>query len=383
MKKMSLILAASALVAVSASAQKNSPYYTEKWSDNIFLSIGGGAQTGLGSNPNPFGEIRNHSYPNGFWRQVDPQVQVALGKYINPLWSFRLAGSGYRATSFLSSERAIQEYFNVGLDGIFNLTNAFLGYNPNKVVEFSVFGGPLANFTINQAPGPNGGLDGWRPGVNAGMQLKFNFNKYLSLDIEGRLAAISREIAHKGHDSWYAAANAGLSYTFGGKSFENCSNKLALSLAEQEALNNQINANKRQIADLQNQLAEARRVQPVAPVAPAAVAQDCNPTAGPIAVWFKIGTSTLDAQAKATINLVSRAIKADPNGVYSIIGYTDKGTGSRSLNERLSARRAQVVYDAFIAAGVDRAQLANDGGVYDGTEFPTDPLNRVTIVKRK
>ena len=68
---------------------------------------------------------------------------------------------------------------------------------------------------------------------------------------------------------------------------------------------------------------------------------------------------------------------------YKIAGFADKGTGSVSINQKLSEARAQAVYDALIAEGVspDRLEKVAMGG--------TDPmfgkayLNRVVIMENK
>ena len=368
MKRMFTILTAALVVgSVSAQNEKNNPNYTEKWNDNVFVSVGAGATMGL----------RDANYGNGIWRAVNPAFKVALGKYVNPLWSYRLQANGSWRMSLRDANTGIrdkQEYVNIGLDGIYNLTNAFLGYNPDKKVELSAFGGPYANFTVGN------GIQACRPGVSAGLQLKYNFSKFFSVDLEGRMSA-NRDMNTKIADTWYSELSVGVSYVFGGKEFKNDAKAYELCVAEQKSLNDQINADKNQISDLQNQLAAAKRVKPAAPVQQ--VAKDCDPTAGPIAVFFPIGKSKIDARGNASIELAAKAIKADPNGKYSITGYADKATGTAKLNQKLSDKRAKAVYEALTAAGVNASQLDQQGLGGQDNMFSTNALNRVVIVKRK
>lgn len=364
MKRMFTVLAA-ALVVASASAQKekNNPNYTEKWSDNIFIQFGGGGQVGL----------KSENYNAGFWRAVNPNVYFALGKYINPLWSYRIQGNGWRAMD--KAPRDTRNYVTANVDAIFNLTNAFLGYNPDRVFEFSAFAGPGATFSRK--------IDKTKPVISAGLQAKFNFNEYVSFDIEGRMSR-QEEIVRGGVDRFYATLTGGLTVTFGGKKFANCNDRLDLCLAEQMLLNQQINADRAQINDLENQLAAAKRAAATkpAPVAPV-VTKDCDPNAGPVAVFFQIGKSNLDDRGKANIQLAAKAIKADPNGKYTVTGYADKATGSANLNLKLSEKRAKTVYDALVAAGVDASQLEQIGAGAQPNMFNSNALNRVVIVKRK
>ncbi len=370
MKRLFTVMAA-ALVVASASAQKqpNNPNYTEKWNDNIFVSVGGGGQVSL----------KDANYSNGFWRAVQPNVYVGLGKMINPLWSGRIEASGWRAMERTPADNHMtKNYVGANLDAIFNLTNWVLGYNPDKVFELSVFAGPGATFIKNKKDDITA-----RPVVSAGLQAKFNFNKFLSLDIEGRMAGQEDIVTQKGH-GWYATLTGGLTYTFGGKKFANCNERLELCLAEQKMLNDQVNADKAQISDLENQLAAAKRAaaNKPAPVVQT-VTKDCDPTAGPVAVFFEIGKSNIDARGKANIQLAAKAVKADPNGKYSVTGYADKATGTAKLNQKLSEKRAKAVYDALIAAGVDKAQLEEVGAGAQPNMFNSNALNRVVIVKRK
>lgn len=362
MKRMFTVLAA-ALVVASASAQKekNNPNYTQGWSNNIFLSLGGGGQVGL----------KSANYGDGFWRAVNPHVYIGVGKYINPLWSYRIEANGWRVLE--RSPRETRNFIGANIDAIYNLTNAFLGYNPDRVFELSAFAGPGATFTKGIRVNPV---------VSAGLQAKFNFNKYLSLDIEGRMAG-QHEIVSNTQNRWYGTLTAGLSYTFGGKKFENCS-KHDLCLAEQQRLNDQINADKSQISDLENQLAAAKRAaaNKPAPVAPT-VTKDCDPTAGPVAIFFEIGKWKLNPRDKANIQLAAKAIKADPNGKYSVFGYTDKATGTPKWNLKLSELRAKTVYDALVSEGVDPSQLEQKGMGEQPNMFTSSALNRVVIVKRK
>ena len=105
-KRMFTVLAAAALVTVSASAQKekNNPYYTEKWSDNIAISVGGGAQFGL----------RSSNYDAGFWRALNPDVYVGITKHINPLWSVRGVIGGWRSSERLPGANEVtKKYINI------------------------------------------------------------------------------------------------------------------------------------------------------------------------------------------------------------------------------------------------------------------------------
>ena len=71
--------------------------------------------------------------------------------------------------------------------------------------------------------------------------------------------------------------------------------------------------------------------------------------------------------------------------MYTIIGYADKGTGSKTRNERLSKARAEAVYDCLVKEfGVPEATLnvAYEGGV-DNMFYDDPRLSRAVITEAK
>ena len=70
---LSLLLAGT---AASVSAQEKEKYYSENWKDNIFVSVGVGAQAS--TNPD-----------SKFSKSITPLINVSVGKCINPIWGFR------------------------------------------------------------------------------------------------------------------------------------------------------------------------------------------------------------------------------------------------------------------------------------------------------
>ena len=83
------------------------------------------------------------------------------------------------------------------------------------------------------------------------------------------------------------------------------------------------------------------------------------------------------------IKLMAKAIKDNPNAKYRIAGFADKGTGSVKTNQTLSEKRAQAVYDALVAEGVNPDQL--EKVAMGGTDpmFEKAYLNRVVIMEVK
>ncbi len=103
--------------------------------------------------------------------------------------------------------------------------------------------------------------------------------------------------------------------------------------------------------------------------------------AAPRAIFFTIGSSKLDDYGKVNIQLAAKAMKANPDHKYKVSGYADKATGAASWNQKLTDKRAQVVYDALIAEGVSASQLemVSNGGTEN--MFWANKLNRCVILE--
>lgn len=378
---LSILLAGS---CVFANAQEKKNYYTKKASDNIFVGVGVGGMSVL----------------NGGLNTPTMNFNLQVGKYITPTWGVRGEVSGL----WQSLDNQDNSYFNkstnneyhnyckkfgeINLDAMLNVTTLFGGYNPNRVVDFYLFAGPTMNlsskgteFTGEMAGDAyqltaNDDLKA-RFGATAGLGLGFNLNKKLALNVEGRFG-VTPSIFGDASDCRKAEAtarvNVGLTYTFGGKKFVKASN------IDEDAVNAEINRYRSELAQAQADLANCKNS--LANVKPEVkeVVKEIQ-VAGPRAIFFKIGSARLDDYGKVNIQLAAKILKANPDKKYKVAGYCDKATGSASWNQKLSEKRAQVVYDALVAEGVSKDQIELVG--FGGTEnmFGKNFLNRVVILE--
>ena len=83
------------------------------------------------------------------------------------------------------------------------------------------------------------------------------------------------------------------------------------------------------------------------------------------------------------MKLMAKVIKQTPNTKYKVAGFADKATGTPAINQTLSEKRAQAVYDALVAEGVNPSQL--EKVAMGGTDpmFEKAYLNRVVILEVK
>ena len=388
---LSLLLAGTAM---TVNAQTKEKYVSEKATDNIFVSVTGGIS------------MVNAGKSEGKFGSPAPHITVSVGKWFTPVWGVRGQGGlwkanfdtknsfgtfdadGYPVGTEASYDKKVGQ---LRLDAMFNLSNAIWGYNPDRLFNLSVFAGPgltiakTANGAVQYAADGNS----WaRVPANEskghayingsiGLQGKFNVNEYFDIDVEAR-----GELAPS-YLGYLSSANtvgglyfgAGVTYTFGGKKFVPYMSKVDV-----DALNDEINKYRSELEQAQTDLANAKNAAATAQPVAQEVVKEVK-VAGPRAIFFKIGSAKLDDYGKVNIQLAAKVLKENPDKKYKVAGYADKATGSAPFNQKLSEKRAQVVYDALIAEGVDKDQLELVG--FGGTEnmFGKDFLNRCVILE--
>lgn len=372
-------------MTAAAQTDTKQKYYSESFKNNIFISVGAGAQACM--NPD------NFDY--GFGKSITPLVNISVGKFFTPIWGFR-GQVAFSPKSKLYSQNAYwnymygdnavkDSYFGINLDGYVNLTNLFCGYKPNRKFEFFAFVGPTMNISKTEGAWLRGhkvNADGsesavyllqnnevrWLVGGSVGLGGKYNINNKWAIDLEVRGTVTPSVYGCKSSakTDGMLAANLGVTYTFGGKKFVTCVNN-------EDELNRQIN-------ELREALANRPEPKVVEKIVEKEVVKDVE-VAGPRAVFFEIGKAKISDQGMVNLKLAAKIIKANPEKVYKLAGYADRATGSKAINEKLSKKRAQAAFDALVKEGVDPKQLEIVPMGGQPNMFGKDALNRVVILE--
>ena len=345
-KFLTLSLLLAGVCATTIKAQETN-YYTPKWSDNIFISVGGGI----------------HSVANDGFNRISPNFSISLGKYITPTWGIRGQVNGIWQSLCLQEigyHEHNKNYVGANIDAMVNLSSLFAGANPNRFFEVYGFVGPQLSvaksanvvYTYDGNTGERTGVSTSgeakakaRIGASAGLGLKFNLNNKWAIDVEARGAiapSIFGNISDHRKAEGTGMITAGVSYTFGGKKF----------------------------AKVEDRVVEKEVIKEV-------------PSAAEVAIFFKIGKAKISSEGMVNVQLMAKAIKANPNAKYKIAGFADKATGSASFNQTLSEKRAQAVYDALVAEGVKESQLEKVAMGGTDNMFGKNYLNRVVILEVK
>lgn len=353
---------------------------TNHFWDNWFVSGGFGGQVLFG----------NHDKQVKFFDRIAPALDIAVGKWFTPGIGVRLMYSGLSVKGATQKEgygefpthstgvdvpgkggdgywlmKQKFNFYNLHLDALFNMSNILCGYNEKRVYNCTPYIG-LGWARVWESP------QSMEVSANVGVLNSFRLNEALNLNLDIRGAYMSDRFDGElggrwGEGVW--SATVGLIYRFKERGWGRSKTIIRTRDRQRE-----LKAMQDKLNDMQAQLAQRKR-DSVTVVRTLAAANF---------VIFKIDTWDLTNEARVQLSLFAETIKkADPNVVYVITGYADKGTGSVERNVILSKNRARVVYECLVNEfGVPKKQLRVDhkGGV--DNMFYNDPrLSRAVITR--
>lgn len=352
---------------------------TNRFWSNWFVSAGGGVNLYFG----------DHDKQVKFGKRLAPAVDVAIGKWFTPGIGVRFAYSGLSVkgatqTGIHSTGEEVPgkggygywltkqkfNYFNFHLDAMFNMSNLLFGYNPNRVYSLSPYVG-LGVMKTNDTPKAT------EIAGHFGLLNSFRLCDALdlNLDIRGTLVsdAFDGEAYGRGGEGMLSAT-VGLTYKFKKRGWDKAKTVVRIDNRAINALRQQLSDAEAENDRLKRALAEGNREK----------AKEIVTKASANLVTFPIGKATLSNEARANLGMMAEAIKSgDKSVVYTITGYADAGTGSKRINERLSKRRAEAVFNCLVKEfGVSESQLRVDhkGGV-DNMFYDDPRLSRAVITK--
>ena len=356
--------------------------YTDKdgneyqFKKHAFLDIQGGAQYTLGEAK--FGDL------------ISPNVQLGLGYQFSPVFGMRLQANGWQSKGGWSGFRANPgetpynatykfKYMAPGVDFMFNLSNLFCGWNPNRVLNVTAFLGGGANIAwdndeVNEMAANMKNTSAYnleylwdgtkvRPYGRAGLELAFKVSKSVSLMLEGNANITSDKYNSKkaGNPDWYFNALAGLRINLG-KSY-------------------------------------TKKAKPVEEPAPAPapkqeyVAPKPEPKPAPVEkkveeirrdIFFTINSYKIAPAEEAKIREVVDFLGKNPEAKVVVTGYADKGTGNDRINDRIAAKRAAaVVWMLEKRYGIPAERITEDSKGARVQPFAENNMNRVSIMIAK
>ena len=375
-------LFAASLLTLGTTAAMAQATYTDKegneytFNKHFFLDLQGGAQYTLGEAK--FGDL------------LSPNVQLGLGYQFSPVFGMRLQANGWQSKGGWAGFRTQKgetpynanykfKYVAPGVDFMFNLSNLFCGWNPNRVLNVTAFAGAGANIAwdndeVNELAATMKNMNAYnleylwdgtkvRPYGRAGLELAFKVSKSVSLMLEGNTNIISDKYNSKkaGNPDWYFNALAGVRINLG-KSY-------------------------------------TKKAKPVEEPAPAPapkqeyVAPKPEPKPAPVEkkieeirrdIFFTINSCKIAPSEDAKIREVVDFLNKNTEAKVVVTGYADKGTGNDVINDRIAAKRAAaVVWMLTKKYNIPSERITEESKGARVQPFAENAENRVTIMIAK
>ena len=377
---MSCLLLAGVL---SASAQEEYPKTVYDHNPYWYIQLQGGAQYTLG-------EI-------DFSDLISPNVQVALGRQFSPVFGARLAVNAWQSKAGIEAAANTYKwkwmYVAPGIDLTFNLSNLFCGFNPNRIFNFSVFGGlganigwdnkiddikaaaaalyPLTTTATGTSENTQYAWDGTKVRVfgRAGVAADFKVSDAVTLGLEVNANTLSDRYNSKkaGNWDWYFNALAGVKINLG-KTYS--TRTIEAPKVPEKVVERVI-----------ERVVEKPAPQVVEPTRAVAEKKEVEDTKFRRDIFYlKAGKTWIDKSEYHKVKEVADYMKEHPNCTVEITGYADRGTGNPKINNNLSQRRAQAVANMLIRNyGIKKNRIKVD---YKGDTiqpFAKEIENRVAI----
>ena len=381
MKSYKYLLATAVLASLGMNSMAQATY-TDKdgneyqFKKHFYLDIQGGGQYTLGEAK--FKDLLSPNIQGAIGYQFSPVF--GLRAQMNGLWS-KGGWAGFRSKAGEKPYNAKYKfkYIAPGVDFMFNLSNLFCVWNPNRVFNISAFAGGGINWAggnqeINDIAATLENLNDYnleylwqgkkvRPYGRAGIDLEFKVSKAVSIMLEGNANMISDKYNSKKADNpdWYFNALAGVRINLG-KSY-------------------------------------TKKAKPVEKPAPAPapkqeyVAPKPEPKPAPVEkkveeirrdIFFTINSYKIAPAEDAKIREVVDYLGKNPEAKVVVTGYADKGTGNERINDRIAAKRAAaVVWMLEKRYGISAERITEESKGARVQPFAENNMNRVSIMIAK
>ena len=306
---------------------------------------------------------------------------VAIGKWFTPGIGLRTKLQGFNSKKIGAVGVTSQHFWSLNEHIMFNLSNLFMGYNPERVWNISPFigGGMARNMSANRyvmqlSAGIN---SSWRLCRNLDLYAEAGWNRMEDNFDGNEMAQLSNTHYGRGWEDKdnHLYAEIGLTFKLGKATWNKTPDVdaiKALSQSQIDALNSQLNDLNAENGKLRKELAEKPKTTVLTKSLKEFVAT-------PISVFFNIGKIDV-ALLKDLVNVRALAKYAIENNSHILVtGYADSSTGTPAINQRLSEQRANTIVEELVKMGVNRSNIRTAaGGGVKMLEYP-DYDRRATV----
>lgn len=306
---------------------------------------------------------------------------VAIGKWFTPGIGLRTKLQGFNSKKIGAVGVTSQHFWSLNEHIMFNLSNLFMGYNPERVWNISPFigGGMARNMSTNRyvmqlSAGIN---SSWRLCRNLDLYAEAGWNRMEDNFDGNEMAQLANTHHGRGWEDKdnHLYAEIGLTFKLGKATWNKTPDVdaiKALSQSQIDALNSQLNDLNSENGKLRKELAEKPKTTVLTKSLKEFVAT-------PISVFFNIGKIDV-ALLKDLVNVRALAKYAIENNSHILVtGYADSSTGTPAINQRLSEQRANTIVEELVKMGVNRSNIRTAaGGGVKMLEYP-DYDRRATV----
>ena len=306
---------------------------------------------------------------------------VAIGKWFTPGFGLRTKLQGFNSKKIGAVGVTSQHFWSLNEQIMFNLSNLFMGYNPERVWNISPFigGGMARNMSANRyvmqlSAGIN---SSWRLCRNLDLYAEAGWNRMEDNFDGNEMAQLSNTHHGRGWEDKdnHLYAEIGLTFKLSKATWNKTPDVdaiKALSQSQIDALNSQLNDLNAENGKLRKELAEKPKTTVLTKSLKEFVAT-------PISVFFNIGKIDV-ALLKDLVNVRALAKYAIENNSHILVtGYADSSTGTPAINQRLSEQRANTIVEELVKMGVNRSNIRTAaGGGVKMLEYP-DYDRRATV----
>ena len=359
-------------MAQATYTDKDGNEYTFK--KHAFLDLQGGAQYTLG-------EAK-------FKDLISPNVQLGIGYQFTPVFGMRLQANGWQSKGGWNGYKTTKDgipytadykfkYVAPGLDFMFNLSNLFCGWNPNRVLNVTAFAGAGANIAwdndeVNELAATMKNTSAYnleylwdgtkvRPYGRAGLELAFKVSKSVCLMLEGNANITSDKYNSKkaGNADWYFNALAGLRINLGKSATK-----------------------KEKPVEPEPAPAPVQKVEKPAPAPAPVIEKKVEEIRRDI--FFTINSNKISEKENQKILEVIDFLVKYPEAKVVVTGYADKGTGNDRINDRIAAKRAAAVVRMLEKRyGIPAERITEESKGARVQPFAENDKNRVSIMIAK
>ncbi|MBR8784683.1 Outer membrane protein 41 [Porphyromonas levii] len=376
MKTKFIALALAGVFALSASAQevKTSSNFADQPAKNVaflpnsgnwFITLQGGVDYAFG-----WGLFTDTNKTDAkFMDRMNYSAGLGIGKWHNPYFSTRLMLDWNWITNPYESkvDNKYRKFhaLNPHFDFLFDVTNYFAPYNPDRVFHFVPWiGVGYQAMLVNDKGAFNFDRVNHQVTANAGINFDFAFSPVVTFTIAPSIAAFPEN----GNIAANAQLRAGLTFNIN-PGFEAVE---PMDYALVNSLQSEINSLRSQNAELSKRPVRCPECPEVAAVATQVKSENV--------VFFRIGSAKVDRNQMINIFNTAEFVKAN-NAPVVVVGYADAQTGTSEFNMKLSEKRARevarILTDEY---GVSSNQITIDYKGDGVQPYAENAWNRVVIM---